>query len=94
MLVDGAHVLLEQLGHRLLGKPNRLVEDADFHARPAVLGLVEDELAGIVGQGWEVRRFAYCIVAHNFFSILIAIHSLKATKSIVGASRRKCKWET
>ena len=56
VLVDRPHVLLEQLRHERLRQPDRLVLEPALDARPAVLGLVEDD-AGLR------RRF----VGHRYF---------------------------
>lgn len=43
MLIDGPNVLLKQLRHQRLGKPERLAFKPALNTRPPVLGLVEDE---------------------------------------------------
>ena len=48
-----AYVLLgrlKQICHRLLRKPNCLVAQSYFDASPPILGLVENELTGILGR--------------------------------------------
>lgn len=52
VLVDRADVLLEELGQQRLRQPERLALEATLDARPAVLGLLEDETgAGLGGVG-------------------------------------------
>jgi hypothetical protein len=45
MFINGADILLKQVGHQLLRKPDGFVFQADFNARPPVLGLVKQKLA-------------------------------------------------
>src|SRR5690606_19138066 len=49
VFVDGAQVLLEQLGDLGLGEPKSLILEAALDARAAVLGLVQQDFA--VGEG-------------------------------------------
>jgi hypothetical protein len=53
VLVDGANVLLEQLCHELLGKPDGVVLEPALDARLPILGLIEDN-AGL--RGGAVRH--------------------------------------
>jgi hypothetical protein len=42
MLADGPHILLKELGHKLLRHPDGLILKADLDSRPPILGLVKE----------------------------------------------------
>ena len=53
---------LEQIGHALLRKPDRLVTQTNVDPRLTILRLIQEELARIVGAGMErfsVMRIPY-----------------------------------
>ena len=47
VFADGTNVLLEQVGHRLLRKPDGLAFHTDLQARASIFGLAEEEFARI-----------------------------------------------
>jgi hypothetical protein len=52
---DDGLVPLEELGHLREGEPGGLAAEADLHPGAAVVGLVEEDLGFLGGEGAEGR---------------------------------------
>mgnify|MGYP001578538324 CR=1 FL=1 len=87
VLVDGPHVLLEQIGDQRLRQPDGLALEAALDARPAVFGLLENELGftpdAVLRELGEVGRVARDLPERLAIELL-------ALKSTVDDAVRHC----